>query len=79
MTPHYNVMGVAKAALEASVRYLAVDSGEDGIRVNALSSGPVKTLASSGIGDFNYILKWNRYNSPLKRNTTLKDIGGAGF
>jgi len=79
VTPHYNVMGVAKAALEASVRYLAVDLGEDGIRVNALSAGPVKTLASSGIGDFNYILKWNRYNSPLKRNTALKDIGGASF
>ncbi len=77
--PHYNVMGVAKAALEASVRYLAVDLGRRGIRVNALSAGPVKTLAASGIGDFRYILKWNQYNSPLKRNVTLEDIGGAGL
>jgi enoyl-[acyl-carrier protein] reductase I len=76
--PHYNVMGVAKAALEASVRYLAVDLGGDNIRVNALSAGPIKTLAASGIGDFRYILKWNQYNSPLKRNVTLDDIGGAG-
>lgn len=76
--PHYNVMGVAKAALEASVRYLAVDLGRDGIRVNALSAGPVRTLAASGIGDFRYILKWNEYNSPLKRNVTIDDIGGAG-
>jgi enoyl-[acyl-carrier protein] reductase I len=75
--PHYNVMGVAKAALEASVRYLAVDLGGDGIRVNAISAGPVRTLAASGIGDFRYILKWNEYNSPLKRNTTLDDVGGA--
>ena len=77
--PHYNVMGVAKAALEASVRYLAMDLGEDNIRVNALSAGPVKTLAASGIGDFRYILKWNQYNSPLKRNVTLDDVGGAGL
>ncbi|MCX7337960.1 MAG: enoyl-ACP reductase FabI [Alphaproteobacteria bacterium] len=77
--PHYNVMGVAKAALEASVRYLAVDLGGQNIRVNALSAGPVKTLAASGIGDFRYILKWNQHNSPLKRNTTLEDVGGAGL
>ena len=77
--PHYNVMGVAKAALEASVRYLAVDLGGQNIRVNALSAGPIKTLAASGIGDFRYILKWNQYNSPLKRNVTLEDIGGAGL
>ena len=76
--PHYNVMGVAKAALEASVRYLAVDFGRDNIRVNAISAGPVKTLAASGIGDFRYILKWNELNSPMKRNTTLEDVGGAG-
>jgi enoyl-[acyl-carrier protein] reductase I len=76
--PHYNVMGVAKAALEASVRYLAEDFGVQGIRVNALSAGPMKTLASSGIGDFRYILKWNEYNSPLRRNVTLGDVGGAG-
>jgi enoyl-[acyl-carrier protein] reductase I len=76
--PHYNVMGVAKAALEASVRYLAVDLGRDGIRVNAISAGPVKTLAASGIGDFRYILKWNEHNAPLKRNTTIDDVGGAG-
>lgn len=76
--PHYNVMGVAKAALEASVRYLAVDLGGDGIRVNAISAGPIKTLAASGIGDFRYILKWNEYNAPLKRNTTTDDVGGAG-
>ncbi len=75
--PHYNVMGVAKAALEASVRYLATDLGSDNIRVNAISAGPVKTLAASGIGDFRYILKWNEYNSPLKRNTTLEDVGGS--
>jgi enoyl-[acyl-carrier protein] reductase I len=75
--PHYNVMGVAKAALEASIKYLAVDFGERNIRVNGLSAGPVKTLAASGIGDFRYILKWNQYNSPLKRNTTLADVGGA--
>ncbi|MCE2516336.1 MAG: enoyl-ACP reductase FabI [Alphaproteobacteria bacterium] len=76
--PHYNVMGVAKAALEASVRYLAVDLGARNIRVNSLSAGPMKTLAASGIGDFRYILKWNEYNSPLKRNVTLDDVGGAG-
>ncbi len=76
--PHYNVMGVAKAALEASVRYLAEDLGKDGIRVNSLSAGPMKTLAASGIGDFRYILKWNEYNSPLRRNVTMDDIGGAG-
>lgn len=75
--PHYNVMGVAKAALEASVKYLAVDLGGDGIRVNAISAGPIKTLAASGIGDFRYILKWNEYNSPLKRNTTIEDVGGS--
>lgn len=76
--PHYNVMGVAKAALEASVRYLATDLGGDGVRVNAISAGPIKTLAASGIGDFRYILKWNEYNAPLGRNTTLADVGGAG-
>jgi enoyl-[acyl-carrier protein] reductase I len=78
VTPHYNVMGVAKAALEASVRYLAVDLGGQNIRVNAISAGPVRTLAASGIGDFRYILKWNEYNAPLKRNTTIEDVGGAG-
>jgi enoyl-[acyl-carrier protein] reductase I len=77
VTPHYNVMGVAKAALEASVRYLAVDLGGKGVRVNAISAGPVRTLAASGIGDFRYILKWNEYNAPLKRNTTIEDVGGA--
>ncbi len=77
--PHYNVMGVAKAALEASVRYLAMDLGDQNIRVNALSAGPVKTLAASGIGDFRYILKWNQYNSPMRRNITLEDVGGAGL
>ena len=77
--PHYNVMGVAKAALEASVKYLAVDLGGDGIRVNAISAGPIRTLAASGIGDFRYILKWNEYNSPLKRNTSLDDVGGAAL
>lgn len=76
--PHYNVMGIAKAALEASVRYLAEDLGKQKVRVNALSAGPMKTLAASGIGDFRYILKWNQYNSPLRRNTTLDDVGGAG-
>ncbi|MCH7555064.1 MAG: SDR family oxidoreductase, partial [Proteobacteria bacterium] len=75
--PHYNVMGVAKAALEASVRYLAVDLGGRGIRVNAISAGPIKTLAASGIGDFRYILKWNEYNSPLKRNVRIDEVGGA--
>ncbi|MCK5445397.1 MAG: enoyl-ACP reductase FabI [Rhodospirillaceae bacterium] len=77
--PHYNVMGVAKAALEASVRYLAEDLGKEGVRVNALSAGPMKTLASSGIGDFRYIMKWNEYNSPMRRNVTLEDVGGAGL
>lgn len=77
--PHYNVMGVAKAALEASVRYLAVDLGARNIRVNSLSAGPIKTLAASGIGDFRYILKWNEYNSPLKRNTTIEDVGKSAL
>ncbi|HEX8525709.1 enoyl-ACP reductase FabI [Allosphingosinicella sp.] len=77
--PHYNVMGVAKAALEASVRYLAVDLGPENIRVNALSAGPIKTLASSGIGDFRYIMKWNELNSPLRRNVTIEDVGGAAL
>lgn len=77
--PHYNVMGVAKAALEASVRYLAVDLGDRGIRVNAISAGPIKTLAASGIGDFRYILKWNELNSPLRRNVGLDEVGGAGL
>lgn len=76
--PHYNVMGVAKAALEASVRYLAADLGTDNIRVNAISAGPIKTLASSGIGDFRYILKWNELNAPLRRNVTIDEVGGAG-
>ena len=77
--PHYNVMGVAKAALEASVRYLAVDMGGRGIRFNAISAGPIKTLAASGIGDFRYILKWNEYNSPLKRNVTTDEVGRSGM
>lgn len=77
--PHYNVMGVAKAALEASVRYLAADLGRDNIRVNAMSAGPVKTLAASGIGDFRYILKWNELNAPMERNITIEDVGGAGL
>ncbi len=77
--PHYNVMGVAKAALEASVRYLAVDLGAQGIRVNAISAGPIKTLAASGIGDFRYILKWNELNSPLRRNVTISEVGAAGL
>ncbi len=77
--PHYNVMGVAKAALEASVRYLATDLGKDGIRVNAISAGPIKTLAASGIGDFRYILKWNELNSPLKRNVTIDEVGNSGL
>lgn len=76
--PHYNVMGIAKAALETSVKYLAADLGKRNIRVNAISAGPVRTLAASGISDFRYILKWNEYNSPLERNITLKDVGGAG-
>lgn len=79
VVPHYNVMGVAKAALEASVRYLAADLGGQSIRVNGISAGPVRTLAASGIGDFRYILKWNELNAPLKRNTTLGDVGGAGI
>jgi len=79
VVPHYNVMGVAKAALEASVRYLANDLGPDGIRVNAISAGPIKTLAASGIGDFRYILKWNELNAPLRRNVTIEDVGGAGL
>jgi enoyl-[acyl-carrier protein] reductase I len=73
--PHYNVMGVAKAALEASVRYLAADLGPQNIRVNAISAGPIKTLAASGIGDFRYILKWNEYNSPLRRTVTIDEVG----
>ena len=77
--PHYNVMGVAKAALEASVRYLAVDLGNQGVRVNAISAGPIKTLAASGIGDFRYILKWNELNAPLRRNVTIDEVGGAGL
>lgn len=77
--PHYNVMGVAKAALEASVRYLATDLGGKNIRVNAISAGPIKTLAASGIGDFRYILKWNELNAPLKRNVTIDDVGKAGL
>jgi len=77
--PHYNVMGVAKAALEASVRYLAEDLGPQNIRVNSLSAGPMKTLAASGIGDFRYILKWNEYNSTLRRNVSGEDVGGAGM
>ena len=76
--PNYNVMGVAKAALEASVKYLAVDLGDRNIRVNAISAGPIRTLASSGIGDFHYILKWNQLNAPLQRNVTIEDVGGAG-
>jgi len=79
VTPHYNVMGVAKAALEASVRYMAADLGGAGIRVNAISAGPIKTLAASGIGDFRYILKWNQLNAPLERNVTIGDVGGAGL
>ncbi len=77
--PHYNVMGVAKAALEASVKYLAEDLGKDGIRVNAISAGPIKTLAASGIGDFRYIMKWNEYNSPLRRNVTIDEVGKAAL
>ena len=76
--PHYNVMGVAKAALEASVRYLAADLGKDGIRVNAISAGPIKTLAASGISDFRYILRWNEYNSALRRTVTIEEVGTAG-
>jgi len=77
--PHYNVMGVAKAALEASVRYLAADLGEQNIRVNAISAGPIRTLAASGIGDFRYILRWNQLNSPMQRNVTQEEVGGAGL
>ncbi len=79
VVPHYNVMGVAKAALETSVKYLANDLGPRNIRVNAISAGPIKTLAASGIGDFRYILKWNELNSPLRRNVTIEDVGGAGL
>ena len=77
--PHYNVMGVAKSGLETSVKYLASDLGPENIRVNAISAGPIKTLAASGIGDFRYIMKWNEYNSPLRRNVTIEDVGGAGL
>jgi enoyl-[acyl-carrier protein] reductase I len=77
--PHYNVMGLAKSALEASVKYLAMDLGRDNVRVNAISAGPIKTLAASGIGDFRYILKWNEYNSPMRRNVTIEDVGGAAL
>ncbi len=77
--PHYNVMGVAKAALETSVKYLANDFGPQGIRINAISAGPIKTLAASGIGDFRYILKWNEFNSPMRRNVTIDDVGGAAL
>ncbi|BBE34552.1 enoyl-ACP reductase FabI [Sphingosinicella microcystinivorans] len=79
VVPHYNVMGVAKAALETSVKYLAMDLGPENIRVNAISAGPIKTLAASGIGDFRYILKWNELNSPLRRNVTIEDVGGAAL
>ena len=78
VVPHYNVMGVAKAALEASVRYLAADLGSADIRVNAISAGPIRTLAASGIGDFRYILRWNQLNAPLERNVTIEEVGGAG-
>jgi enoyl-[acyl-carrier protein] reductase I len=77
--PHYNVMGVAKAALETSVKYLAVDMGPEAIRVNAISAGPIQTLAARGIGDFNYILKWNELNAPMRRTVTIEDVGGAGL
>ena len=79
VVPHYNVMGVAKAALEASVKYLANDCGPRNVRVNGISAGPIQTLAARGIGDFNYILKWNQFNSPLRRNVTIDDVGGAGL
>ena len=79
VVPHYNVMGVAKSALDTSVQYLAVDLGRDNIRVNAISAGPIKTLAASGIGDFRYILKWNELNAPMKRNVTIEDVGGSGL
>src|SRR3546814_3271873 len=77
--PHYNVMGVAKAALESSVRYLAADLGDQNIRVNAISAGPIKTLAASGIGDFRHILKWNELNSPLRQNVSIAQVGSAGL
>jgi enoyl-[acyl-carrier protein] reductase I len=77
--PHYNVMGLAKSALETSVKYLAADLGPEGIRVNAISAGPIQTLAARGIGDFTYIMKWNEYTSPLRRNVTIEDVGGAGL
>jgi len=77
--PHYNVMGVAKAALEASVRYMAADLGTAGIRVNAISAGPIKTLASSGIGDFHYLFRWNQLNAPMRRNVSISEVGGAGM
>ncbi len=77
--PHYNVMGVAKAALETSVKYLAVDLGPENIRINAISAGPIQTLAARGIGDFNYILKWNELNSPMRRTVTIEDVGGGGL
>jgi enoyl-[acyl-carrier protein] reductase I len=79
VVPHYNVMGVAKAALEASVRYMAADLGSQQVRVNAISAGPIKTLAASGIGDFSYIMKWNKLNAPLERNVELEEVGGAGL
>ena len=79
VVPHYNVMGIAKSALETSVQYLAVDLGPENIRVNAISAGPIKTLAASGIGDFRYLMKWNELNSPLRRNVTIEDVGGAGL
>jgi len=79
VVPHYNVMGVAKAALEASVKYLAMDLGPENIRVNAVSAGPIKTLAASGIGDFRYIMKWNELNSPMRRNVTIEDVGGGAL
>ncbi|KTR82768.1 enoyl-[acyl-carrier protein] reductase I [Novosphingobium fluoreni] len=79
VVPHYNVMGVAKAALETSVKYLANDLGPQNVRVNAISAGPIKTLAASGIGDFRYILKWNELNAPLRRNVTIDDVGGSGL
>ena len=77
--PHYNVMGVAKAALETSVRYMAMDLGPKNIRVNAISAGPIKTLAAAGIGDFRYILKWNEYNSPLRRTVTTEEVGHSAL
>jgi enoyl-[acyl-carrier protein] reductase I len=79
VVPHYNVMGVAKAALETSVKYLANDLGPENIRVNAISAGPIQTLAARGIGDFNYILKWNQLNSPMRRNVTIEDVGGGAL